>query len=178
MSRLPVTPSQTIGPFFHFALDRPEWNDLTAGGARGERIVIEGRVLDGDGTPVDDALIEIWQANANGEYDDPGFGGFGRAITNAAGGYRFTTIRPGLVRGNGNALQAPHINVTVFARGLLKQLATRIYFAGDPSNDTDAVLSSVADVAARRTLIAKPEAGGHRFDIVLQGPGETVFFDV
>ena len=160
MNRVPVTPSQTIGPFFRFALDRPEWSDLTSGGARGERIVIEGRVLDGDGAPVD------------------GFRGFGRAVTNAAGGYRFTTVRPGRVRGNGGALQAPHINVTVFARGLLKQLATRIYFAGDPSNDTDEVLSGVADGAARRTLIAGPEAGVHRFDIVLQGPGETVFFDV
>ena len=178
MSRVRVTPSQTIGPFFHFALDRPEWNDLTAGGARGERILIEGRVLDGDATPVDDGLIEIWQANANGEYGDPGFRGFGRAITDAAGGYRFTTIRPGRVRGNGDALQAPHINVTVFARGLLKQLATRIYFAGEPSNDVDGVLSSIADAAARRTLIAERESGVHRFDIVLQGPRETVFFDV
>ena len=152
MNRVPVTPSQTIGPFFRFALDRPEWSDLTSGGARGERIVIEGRVLDGDGAPVDDALIEIWQANASGEYGDPGFRGFGRAVTNAAGGYRFATIRPGRVRGNGGALQAPHINVTVFARGLLKQLTTRIYFAGDPSNDTDEVLSGVADVFTRANL--------------------------
>jgi len=186
------TPSQTVGPFFHFGLDRPEWSDLTAAGPKGERIVLEGRVLDGDGAPVVDALLEIWQANAEGKYDHPedrqekpldgNFRGFGRASTDAEGRYRFRTIRPGPVPGRGNALQAPHIGVTVFARGLLNRLVTRVYFEGEPLNETDPVLSSIDDPALRRTLVAK-RAGGqeiaaYRFDIVLQGEGETAFFEL
>jgi len=190
-----ITPSQTVGPFFHFALDRAEWSDLTTTGTRGERIVVEGKILDGDRAPVDDAIVEIWQANAEGKYDhaenaqadkrvDPGFRGFGRALTDAQGRYRFTTIRPGGVPGRDGALLAPHINVAIFARGLLKQLVTRIYFAGEPANDTDPVLTGIADPVARRTLLAiRQDAGAGRpasysFDIVLQGANETVFFDV
>jgi protocatechuate 3,4-dioxygenase, alpha subunit len=189
MSRQTLTPSQTVGPFFRIGLERPEWNDLTSSGARGEKIAIEGRVLDGDGAPVDDAVLEIWQADADGRYDhpddsraggraDPGFPGFGRAMTDAAGRYRFLTIRPGRVPGPGGALQAPHVDLTIFARGLLKQLVTRIYFADDPSNESDAVLNGIADPAARRTLLAARQDGAYRFDVVLQGKGETVFFDV
>ncbi|HYH19006.1 MAG TPA: protocatechuate 3,4-dioxygenase subunit alpha [Azospirillum sp.] len=186
-----TTPSQTVGPFFHKALDRPAWSDLTAGGARGEVIRIEGRVLDGDGVPVTDALLEIWQADAGGRYAHPddtregapdaNFPGFGRAATDGTGTYRFTTVRPGPVPGNGNAMQAPHILVSVFARGLLDRLVTRIYFADEPANDTDPVLNAIADPAARRTLLAaREDAGGvvtYRFDIVLQGDGETAFFE-
>lgn len=188
------TPSQTIGPFFHYALDQPEWSDLTANAPPGEKIVIEGQVVDGDRVPVDDALLEIWQANAEGKYDhpedaqagkpDPRFRGFGRALTNAQGRYRFTTLRPGRVPGRDGALLAPHINVAIFARGLLKQLVTRIYFAGEPANETDPVLTGIADATARRTLLAvRHEAGAgrpatYRFDIVLQGAGETAFFDI
>jgi protocatechuate 3,4-dioxygenase alpha subunit len=192
MANDPLTPSQTVGPFFHAALHRAGWNDLTAGGARGERIAIEGRVLDGDGLPCDDALIEIWQANAAGRYahpEDPqpadrldsGFTGFGRALTDANGRYRFVTLRPGRVPGASGALQAPHVNVGIFARGLLRRLCTRIYFADEPSNDSDPVLASIADPAARRTLLAARQPGPevlYRFDIVLQGKGETAFFDV
>ena len=188
MSRDGATPSQTVGPFFRLGLDRPEWSDLTRDGARGEKIAIEGRVLDGDGAPVDDAVLEIWQADAEGRYDhpddgrpaDPLFHGFGRAMTDEAGRYRFVTIRPGRVPGRGGALQAPHINVTIFARGLLKQLVTRIYFADEASNDADPVLRAIADPAARRTLLAgRQDAGAaYRFDVVLQGKGETAFFDV
>lgn len=193
MGTLPLTPSQTIGPFFHFGLRRDEWSDLTRAGPRGERIVIEGRVLDGDGAPCDDALVEIWQANAAGKYShpddpqppsllDPAFDGFGRALTDAAGRYRFVTVRPGRVPGPGGALQAPHVNVTLFARGLLKALSTRLYFEGEPSNETDPLLSSLADPAARRTLLAvrEPQADpvAYRFDLVLQGPAETVFLEI
>ncbi len=190
--KLIPTGSQTVGPFFHFGIDRPEWSDLTAGGASGEKIVVEGRVIDGDGAPIPDALLEIWQANAAGKYDHPDdtqekavdkkFRGFGRAATNAEGVYRFTTIKPGPVPGRGNALQAPHINVTIFARGLLKHLTTRLYFPDEAAaNDADPVLNSIEDASARKTLIAGKANGAavtYRFDIVLQGQGETVFFEI
>jgi protocatechuate 3,4-dioxygenase alpha subunit len=191
--RLIPTPSQTVGPFFHLALDRPAWADLAPAGAKGERIVVEGRVTDGDGAPVADACLELWQANAAGRYAhpddtqpdkplDPNFRGFGRVSTDAEGRYRFTTIRPGPVPGRGNALQAPHIAVALFARGLLKQLYTRIYFADETTNDTDPVLSSIDDPARRRTLLAQRDnrSGNptYRFDIVLQGEHETAFFEI
>jgi len=182
------TPSQTIGPFFKPSLVKSGAETLARRESRGERIVIVGRVLDGDGAPVDDAMIEIWQANADGRYDhpddtqekliDPQFHGFGRAATDQHGAFQFETIKPGPVPGIGNALQAPHINVSVFARGLLKRLATRIYFPDEPSNEADAVLNAVPNYR-RATLIARVErAAVLRFDIVLQGENETVFFDV
>jgi protocatechuate 3,4-dioxygenase, alpha subunit len=191
--KLIVTPSQTVGPFFHLALDRPEWADLSSGSPAGERIVVEGRVIDGDGVPVADACLELWQANAAGRYAhpddtrtdkplDPNFRGFGRVSTDADGGFRFTTIRPGPVPGRGNASQAPHIAVAIFARGLLKQLFTRIYFAGETANDADPVLSSIDDPAVRKTLIATLRGGPgpptYRFDVILQGERETAFFDL
>jgi protocatechuate 3,4-dioxygenase alpha subunit len=191
--KLIPTPSQTVGPFFHLGLDRPAWGDLTAGNPAGERIVIEGRVLDGDGLPVPDALIELWQANAAGRYAhpddrqtdkplDPNFRGFGRVATDAEGRFRVTTIRPGPVPGRGNRLQAPHINVVFFSRGLLIHLHTRIYFAGEPANATDPLLSSIENPAVRGTLLARREGSGspalYRFDIVLQGDNETAFLDI
>jgi protocatechuate 3,4-dioxygenase alpha subunit len=191
--KLIATPSQTVGPFFHLALDRPEWADLTRDGAAGERIAVTGRVLDGDGAPVADACLELWQANAAGRYAhpedtrqdkplDPHFRGFGRVSTDAQGRFRFVTIRPGPVPGRGNAWQAPHIAVAVFARGLLRQLVTRIYFADEPANESDPVLSAIADPAVRATLIARrseaAEPPTYRFDIILQGVGETAFFDI
>ncbi|MGO8915520.1 MAG: protocatechuate 3,4-dioxygenase subunit alpha [Stellaceae bacterium] len=187
------TASQTVGPYFSVGLTRPELADLTQGGkAKGETIVIEGQVRDGDGAPIPDAMLEIWQANAAGKYAHPedvqekrvdaGFTGFGRAFTDKQGRYRFTTIRPGAVPGRGNALQAPHIAMTVFARGLLKHLVTRIYFADlAAANEADPVLSGIEDPAARQSLLAKPVNGAtpaYRFDVVLQGEGETAFFDV
>ena len=184
------TPSQTVGPFFHDALSWPDAVALVRPETRGERIAIVGRVLDGDGQPVPDALIEIWQANAAGRYDhpedrqgkprDPAFRGFGRCASDADGGFRFATIRPGRVPGRGNSLQAPHINVGLFARGLLRRLVTRIYFEDAPENAEDPILALVQDPARRATLLAKPVPGDgpvYRFDIVLQGKGETVFFD-
>jgi len=182
------TPSQTVGPFFKPALIRPGEESLVTTKSRGDRITIEGRVLDGDGAPVTDAMIEIWQANADGRYDhpddsqekliDPEFHGFGRAATDEHGSFRFDTIKPGAVPGTGAALQAPHINVSIFARGLLKRLVTRIYFPGEPLNAGDAILNLVAP-QRRSTLIARVEKPAVlRFDIVLQGENETVFFDV
>jgi protocatechuate 3,4-dioxygenase, alpha subunit len=191
--RLIPTASQTAGPFFKFGLDRPGWTDLTEGGkAKGEAIRIEGRVLDGDGAPVPDALLEIWQANAVGKYAhaedrqekplDPHFRGFGRCSTDKEGHYHFTTIRPGAVPGRGNAMQAPHINLRVFARGLLKHVTTRLYFAGEPMNRNDPVLSSIEGPARQQTLIAAASKAGagtiYRLDIRLQGKDETVFFDI
>jgi protocatechuate 3,4-dioxygenase, alpha subunit len=195
MSRL--TPSQTIGPFFHRALLHEGWSDLAARGAAGERIAIEGRVRDGDGAPVGDAMIEIWQANAAGRYDhpadrqedgqgnrpiDPNFHGFGRVATDSEGRFRLRTVKPGAVPGEGGAMQAPHINVSVFARGLLKRLATRLYFPDEPLNDSDPLLSAIP-AKRRATLVARAAAGGTaervlHFDIVLQGADETVFLDV
>jgi protocatechuate 3,4-dioxygenase alpha subunit len=190
--KLVPTPSQTVGPFFHLGMVRAEWSDLTADNPAGNKIAIEGRVLDGDGVPVPDAVIEVWQANAVGRYNhpddrqedkplDPHFRGFGRAATDADGRFRIVTIKPGPVPGRGNALQAPHINVALFARGLLKHLNTRIYFADEAANAADPLLSSIEDAAARGTLLARREAGQppvYRFDIVMRGANETVFLDI
>lgn len=192
--RLVPTASQTAGPFFRFGLDHPEWSDLTAGGkALGDKICIEGRILDGDKQPLPDALVEIWQANAAGRYAhpedtqekplDPHFRGFGRCASDRDGRYRFLTVRPGPVPGRGNSLQSPHVSFCVFARGLLKQVTTRMYFPDERLNDTDPVLGLVEDAARRKTLVARRaghDGGGetYRFDIVLQGDGETVFLDV
>ena len=191
--KLIPTPSQTVGPFFHLGLDRPEWSDLTAGNPRGERIVIEGRVIDGDGAGVPDAMIELWQANAAGRYNhpedtqadkplDPNFRGFGRAATDAEGRFRFVTIKPGPVPGRGNALQAPHITLAVFARGMLIHLYTRLYFADEAANAADPLLSSIEDEKQRQSLVARRAGDGspavYRFDIVLQGDNETAFLDI
>jgi protocatechuate 3,4-dioxygenase alpha subunit len=183
-----LTPSQTVGPFFGFALPYARGETLVAQDTRGERIAIHGIVRDGDGFGIDDALIEIWQANAAGRYAhadddrseialDPAFIGFGRCPTDLEGRYRFTTIRPGRVPGPDGAAQAPHVAVSVLARGLLKRLATRLYFGDEAANDDDAILAMV-DPARRSTLIARREGAEplYRFDIVLQGDGETVFF--
>ena len=191
---LTPTSSQTIGPFFREALERPAWSDLTRDGASGAPIRIEGIVRDGDGTPVPDALLELWQADANGRYahpDDAGavssgrrFRGFGRACTDADGRYWFRTIVPGPVAGPGGVVQAPHANVSVFARGLLKRLVTRIYFADRASeNERDPLLSAIADPDVRATLIAQrtDRSDGpavYRFDVVLQGAGETAFLEI
>jgi protocatechuate 3,4-dioxygenase alpha subunit len=185
------TPSQTVGPFFGPALIDSGLASLVQPATRGERVTIEGRVLDGDSAPVSDAMIEIWQANADGRYHHPEdtqeklldahFHGFGRAATDDEGWYRFHTIKPGPVPGIGTTLQAPHINVAIFARGLLKRLVTRMYFPGEPLNANDPVLNSIP-AQHRTTLIAtdlaRSGAGTLRFDIILQGESETVFFDV
>ncbi|MBV8778324.1 MAG: protocatechuate 3,4-dioxygenase subunit alpha [Alphaproteobacteria bacterium] len=189
-AKLIPTPGQTVGPFFALGLDRPEWADMTRHNPQGGRLTIEGRVVDGDGAAVPDALIELWQANAAGRYDhladeqadkkiDPNFHGYGRVATDAEGRFRIRTIKPGPVPGRGNALQAPHINVAFFARGLLRQLHTRIYFSDEPANASDPLLSSIDEESVRRTLIARRGEGGvYRFDFVLQGENETTFLDL
>jgi protocatechuate 3,4-dioxygenase alpha subunit len=182
----PATTSQTAGPYLRIGLDWLITEELAGPGVSGERVSIEGRVIDGDGRPVNDAVIEIWQANAQGRYAHPedaqqkpleqGFRGFGRSATDDEGRFRFHTIKPGRVPAPGGALQAPHIAVSVFMRGLLKQLVTRIYFPDDPANADDPVLQRVP-AERRGTLIAKKRPGGLEWNIVLQGAGETVFFE-
>jgi protocatechuate 3,4-dioxygenase alpha subunit len=172
---------------------RPDWADLTRDNPDGERILIEGKVFDADGAPVPDAVIEVWQANAVGRYNhpddfqtekaiDPRFRGFGRVATDGEGRFRIVTIRPGPVSGRGNALQAPHLTLAIFGRGLLRHLYTRLYFADEPANANDPLLSSIEDEAARQTLLAQRSGAGgpptYRFDIVLQGENETVFLDI
>jgi protocatechuate 3,4-dioxygenase alpha subunit len=169
------TPWQTVGPFCHFGL-----HTVQPRGPEGGAIELGGRILDGAGAPVPDALVEIWQADAEGRYAvGPGapFLGFGRAATTEEGRYLFRTVRPGRVKGPGGTLQAPHIAVGVFGRGLLKRLVTRTYFAGESSNAEDPILALVPE-ARRATLLAHPIPGGWTFDIVLQGDHETVFFDI
>jgi protocatechuate 3,4-dioxygenase alpha subunit len=174
-----VTSSQTIGPFWHL-IEQPEWADLTRFGATGIRITLSGSITDGDGNPVTDAAVELWQADPPA---DEYFPGFGRCRTNGEGNFSFTTLKPGPVSGRGNSLQAPHFAITLHARGLLKHLVTRAYFADDPLNETDPLLSSIDDPKRRATLLAQPD-GEHqwRLDIRMQrGPDdetETVFLDI
>ena len=193
------TPSQTVGPYFAIGLTQQIFGrrQIATGsvcGAEtpGEHIQLVGRVFDGAGTPVEDAMIEIWQADAEGRYahpadkrpgerSDPKFRGFGRAGTNAQGEFSFETIKPGPVPGPGNSLQAPHLNLIVFSRGMLTHAFTRVYFDDESSaNEIDPILSLV-EPARRGTLVAKRETEGtgmtFKFDIHLQGKSETVFFD-
>jgi protocatechuate 3,4-dioxygenase, alpha subunit len=182
------TPSQTVGPFFHIGLSDVGADRLVApGDPEATRLV--GTVFDGRGEPVNDALVELWQANRHGRYDhpedpgeelplEPGFRGFGRCRTDASGNFRFATVKPGPVPHPAGGMQAPHINVSVFARGLLKRVVTRIYFPDErEANETDAVLSTV-EPGRRSALVAREADGTLRFDIHLQGERETPFFDV
>lgn len=176
-----ATASQTAGPYWHM-IDFPEWADLLrAGGpnagAAGERIILGGAITDGTGAVVPDAMVEIWQADPEGCYGS-GFHGFGRCATDAAGRYRFVTVMPGPVAGPGNGTQAPHVTLTIFARGLMRGLVTRAYFAGDPRLADDPVLALVPP-ARRPSLQARlAGAGEWNLDIRLQGEGETVFLEV
>jgi protocatechuate 3,4-dioxygenase alpha subunit len=188
MSQL-TTSSQTVGPYVKIGFEPFAVIDLAPAGVTGERITLSGRVTDGDGKPVNDGVIEIWQANAQGKYAHPedaqdkpieaGFRGFGRCLADGEGRFRFTSVKPGRVPGLGGAVQAPHIVVTVFMRGLLKHLITRVYFPDDPANAEDAVLKLVPP-ERRATLIARRSAadkGTLEWNIILQGQDETVFFD-
>jgi protocatechuate 3,4-dioxygenase alpha subunit len=171
---LPRTPSQTVGPFFEFGLVTKA--SLVEEGSEGA-IRIEGRVLDGGGEPVPDGLVEIWQAAPSGRYEE-GHRGWGRCQTDAEGAYGFTTVKPGAVRDPGETPQAPHLTVLCFARGLLKPVLTRLYFPDEAeANAADPVLLAIPDDDERATLIAEMAgSGGYRFDIRLQGAGQTVFF--
>lgn len=182
------TPSQTVGPYLHLGLTDQRCVSCVAGaGVQGERVWLTFRVIDGNGAPVPDAMIELWQADAEGNYpstdtssDVAAFAGFGRMASGEDGSCTFETIKPGRVPGPGDTLQAPHINVSVLGRGILKRLSTRVYFAGDPVNAEDSVLALVPE-ARRITLYAQPDADHESswlFDVRLCGEGETVFFDV
>lgn len=201
-----ITPSQTIGPFFAYGLTptgRAHWDpngqyswkqtigdNLVTPDVSGDRVMIEGQVLDGDGQPIPDAMLEIWQADAQGRYasaqdtrerPNAAFKGHGRSATDKDGRYEFSTIRPGPVPGLNGQMQAPHILVAFFSRGMLRQIYTRVYFADEKANATDAVLAMVPQ-ERRATLIATPKSGAKPptfvFDIRLQGDGETVFFEI
>jgi protocatechuate 3,4-dioxygenase alpha subunit len=201
-----ITPSQTVGPFFAYGLsphNRCDWKpnpgydwketvgaDLVTPDATGQRIHIEGSVRDGDGKPINDAMIEIWQADAQGRYahargerprPNAKFTGFGRSATDKAGVYSFDTVKPGVVPGPDGKPQAPHIVVCIFSRGMLRQIYTRIYFADEAANDADPILALVPG-ERRGTLIAHKAMRGelpvYRFDIRVQGDNETVFFDI
>ena len=183
-----ITPSQTVGPYFAILLrGRAECRQVSDA-TEGARIVIEGQVFDGRGNVIPDALVETWQADANGHYRHPDsgdsgagdatFNGYGWAHTRADGGFRFETIKPGRVPAPDGGEQAPHIVVSVMARGILTRFVTRIYFDDEPANAQDPILARVPE-DRRHTLLARRAADGrYLFNLVMQGAGETVFFDV
>lgn len=195
--------SQTAGPYVQIGLDPMSQSidsfdkylvtDMVTPETEGERITVEGRLLDGSGTPVRAAMVEIWQANAAGRYAspydtrnlplDPHFRGFGRSSTDDDGLYRFKTIKPGQVPGRDGRMMAPHISFWIVARGINIGLATRMYFSDEAAaNEADPVINAIEQAMRRPTLIAQKETRGsetvYRFDIHLQGDNETVFFDV
>jgi protocatechuate 3,4-dioxygenase alpha subunit len=184
MTCLP-TPAQTVGPFLSLGLDWPDGPFVVGPDVPGA-IRIGGRLLDGNGEPVGDGLIETWQADPDGRFPDAGegpegrtgFRGFGRCLTDATGGWEIVTLKPAPLPVSGGATEAPHLDVSVFARGLLHRLVTRIYFSDEAAaNAADPVLGALPDDPARATLIARLDNGGpFRIDIHLQGPDETVFF--
>lgn len=175
-----LTPSQTVGPYFTIGLQQEASSADLVAAKDLQSITIRGKLLDGNGDPVPDGMVEIWCADSQGRYGSgaDGSAGFGRSITAPDGSFAFTTIKPGRVATPAGELQAPHLAVGVFARGLLKRLVTRLYFPDEEkANAEDPVLSSVTP-ARRTTLIAVAEPDGLRFDIRLQGAGETAFFAV
>jgi protocatechuate 3,4-dioxygenase, alpha subunit len=179
--------NQTVGPYLHIGLNWLTTRDIAGKGVKGERLAIAGRLIDGDGEGVNDGLIEIWQANAEGKYAHPedtqkkplekGWRGFGRIPTDAKGGFRFTTIKPGRVPGPDGGLQAPHLVVSVFMRGMLKHLMTRIYFADESAANAEDPVLKLVPPARRATLMPKKSGKTLEWNIVLQGKNETVFFD-
>jgi protocatechuate 3,4-dioxygenase alpha subunit len=187
MSPMP-TPSQTVGPFFSIGL--PAFSPQVVPPDDPDAVRITGTVYDGEGQPVSDALVEFWQANRAGRYAHPedtreelpleeGFDGFARCATDGEGRFELVTVKPGIVPGPGGRPQAPHIDVSVFARGVLKRIATRIYFPDEAeANEADPILSSIEDPEDRATLVAVEEDGALRFDIRLQGDRQTAFFAV
>ena len=182
MAELLITPSQTIGPFFKYGLTWEGGENLFPESAPGRRIRIAGRVVDAKGEPMPDSLIEFWQADAAGSFAParPGAsGGFGRVATDGAGRYAINTVYPGQVAGPDGRKQAPHVLVVLFARGLLAQVVSRIYFEGEAANRDDPVLAGCGERGA--TLLARRDAAGsdsYTWNVSMQGPDETVFFEV
>ena len=185
---LTPTPSQTVGPYLHLGLtDARSISRIASDGAKRDRVWLTFRVLDGAGVPVPDAMIELWQADSEGNYayqdssaDGAAFRGFGRLATAEDGSCTFETIKPSCVPGPSETVQAPHINVSILGRGILKRLSTRVYFAGEPANAADSVLALVPE-NRRATLLAQPHpvrTSNWIFHVHLRGEGETVFFDV
>lgn len=187
---LQATTWQTVGPYFRIGLARLYESDIAGAATQGPRIAIEGRVLDGDGALIPDAVLEIWQATGNGKYAHPGdtqdkpleagFHGYGRVPTDEEGRFRFTTIKPGPVPGLRRAQQAPHLVIGLMMRGLLKRLVTRAYFPGEPLNDQDEVLQLV-EPSRRETLllhVAPNALDTFTWEIRMQGRDETVFFEI
>jgi protocatechuate 3,4-dioxygenase, alpha subunit len=170
MKRLVPTAEMTLGPFFprEFAQDANDLTRLEGKPVRGEPIEITGRVVQGNGKPVDNLVLEIWQADSEGRYDDPAFFGWGRAATDSQGLYRFRTIRPGAAPG-----RIPHINFCLVYSGLMRQLQTVMFFELAP----DPVLHAVPQALRPRLIAKRGEASSYRFDIRLRGEGETAFFD-
>ncbi|MGO9216613.1 MAG: protocatechuate 3,4-dioxygenase subunit alpha [Streptosporangiaceae bacterium] len=192
MTGLPLTPSQTVGPFLAIGLPWPDGATVVPEGTPGA-ITISGRLLDGEGAPIPDGLIETWQADPDGRFDHPddprgapenemAFRGFGRCPTGPDGSYRILTLRPGALPSPDGGREAPHLDVSVFARGLLNRVVTRIYFPDEAeANADDPVLSAITDPVRRATLIATADTSDKyrfQFHIYLQGEHESVFFDV
>ncbi|MBM3366185.1 MAG: protocatechuate 3,4-dioxygenase subunit alpha [Betaproteobacteria bacterium] len=185
--RYGLTPSQTVGPYLHIGFEWLSNTQLASADTPGEPVVIVGQLVDAEGVAVPDGVIEIWQADTQGVYahaedrraPTPGFTGFGRCATDAEGRFAFSTIKPGRVPAVDGGLQAPHMMVNVFARGLLKQLVTRMYFPGD-EHGNDFVLNQVP-AARRSSLIAKADPDNEQrflWQIALAGGNETVFFEI
>jgi protocatechuate 3,4-dioxygenase alpha subunit len=174
---MPTTPSQTVGPFFAIELPYADGRYAVPEGTPGA-VWLRGRVLDGDGAPVPDALVETWQADPSGQFGGD-FRGFGRSGTDEEGRWAILTLKPGPVPGaSGEAAQAPHVDLNIFARGLLHRVVTRLYFADEgQANAADPVLAGLGE-DARATLVAQPCADGYELDVHLQGPHETTFFAV
>jgi protocatechuate 3,4-dioxygenase, alpha subunit len=187
-TRLLSTPSQTVGPYLAIGLTWPDGPAVVAEGTPGA-VLLRGRLFDGAGRPVPDGIVETWQADPDGRFDHPddprgavrrpGFRGYGRCATAADGSFALRTLKPGRVPDGDGGLQAPHIDVSVFARGLLDRVVTRWYFDDEPhANAEDPVLSSLPDDEARSTLVMRSEPSGYVLDLRLQGDHETVFFAV
>ncbi|WP_314403409.1 protocatechuate 3,4-dioxygenase subunit alpha [Stenotrophomonas rhizophila] len=181
------TPWQTVGPYYRLGLEPLYRTDIAPAQAQGERVQVQGQVFDGLGVPVSDAVLEIWQADAQGIYahpedprhddHDPAFDGWGRVPTDAQGRFAFTTVRPGSVAGPKGQPQAPHLMVLVFMRGLLRAASARVYFSDAPGNADDPILALVP-AERRATLIAQAQGNGlYHWDVRMQGELETVFFD-
>ena len=183
-----ITPSQTVGPYFGIMVRGRAGCCQATGATAGTRIVVEGQVFDGAGEPIPDALVETWQADANGRYRhaedtraqpaDPAFNGHGWAHTREDGGFGFQTIKPGRVPGPDGRDQAPHIVVSVMARGILTRFITRIYFEDEAANAEDAILAMVPENRRNTMIASRTGEGRYQFDLVMQDNGETVFFDV